>query len=261
MVTELIDYKAHEYADAFPFFDENIDDLAADIKTNGLLHPIVLHEDKILDGRHRYAACKRAGVEPRTRSWDGECGDPLSFVISQNVKRYHWNESQRAMVAARIENMQRGRPGKDADLRVNREQASALMGVGTRNTCSAAKVQRKGTPKLQKAIDDGKATVWAAKDLCDAPPEVQDRAVDEGTVSKEAKRIRGERRRAEKETEMGATTETVANAGNGKYRKHIPSAGMAIAYKAVKLLEEIRDNDTQRKQAMNYVAKWLKDHK
>ena len=37
-----------------------------DIVRNDLIHPIVLFEGKILDGRHRYHACLEAGVVPLT---------------------------------------------------------------------------------------------------------------------------------------------------------------------------------------------------
>ena len=45
--------------------DDELDELAADIKARGLLQPIVLDaEGRVLDGRNRLAACKKAGVKP-----------------------------------------------------------------------------------------------------------------------------------------------------------------------------------------------------
>ena len=40
------------------------DDLVGDIRKNGLLTSITLHEEKILDGRNRYRACQAAGIQP-----------------------------------------------------------------------------------------------------------------------------------------------------------------------------------------------------
>jgi ParB-like chromosome segregation protein Spo0J len=56
----------HPLANLFPPLEEKeLDELTADIRANGLRENIVLHEGKILDGRNRYYACLRAGVEPR----------------------------------------------------------------------------------------------------------------------------------------------------------------------------------------------------
>jgi hypothetical protein len=42
----------------------DLDDLVSDVHEYGLREPIVVFEDKILDGRNRYRACVAAGVEP-----------------------------------------------------------------------------------------------------------------------------------------------------------------------------------------------------
>jgi ParB-like chromosome segregation protein Spo0J len=73
---------------------------ADDIKKRGLQEPIVLHEHQILDGRNRYKACKQLGLTPQTKPYTGN--DPLGYVLSANFHRRHLNESQRAMVAARV---------------------------------------------------------------------------------------------------------------------------------------------------------------
>jgi hypothetical protein len=79
------------------------DDYAAlrdDIAMNGLLQPIVLHDGKILDGRHRYRACLELGVEPRTSVYDGDA--PLAYVVSANIARRHLTADQRAVLAVRL---------------------------------------------------------------------------------------------------------------------------------------------------------------
>src|SRR5215813_3069912 len=89
----------HPLAEIFPpMSDEEIKSLIDDIKTNGLREPIILFEDKVLDGRNRHRACAELGIEPQTRKLDGK-GDPLDYVISKNLHRRHLSESQRGVVA------------------------------------------------------------------------------------------------------------------------------------------------------------------
>lgn len=55
-------------------------------------HPIVLYEDKILDGRHRYEACVAAGITPTFVEWDGAAFDwnPYKFVRVEHEARRNW---------------------------------------------------------------------------------------------------------------------------------------------------------------------------
>ena len=96
-----MDYEYHDLCLLFPPADEmTIDQMAYDIQTNGLSEPVVLYQGKILDGRNRYLACKKAGLKPRTVEYTGK--DPLSFVISKNLHRRHLTNAQKAMMASRI---------------------------------------------------------------------------------------------------------------------------------------------------------------
>lgn len=98
----------HPISNIFPLMAENeLPSLADDIAKNGLIEPIVTHEDMILDGRNRYLACQKVNVELDYVPLDKD-RDPLDFVISVNLKHRYLNESQRAMVAAKLANMPQG---------------------------------------------------------------------------------------------------------------------------------------------------------
>jgi hypothetical protein len=87
----------HPAAAVFPRMTaRELQELADDIKANGLHHPIVRDKDGInLDGRNRLAACQMAGVAPRFETYAGN--DPVGFIISVNLKRRHLNASADAV--------------------------------------------------------------------------------------------------------------------------------------------------------------------
>ncbi len=84
----------------FPLMtEEELDELAADIKENGLLNPIVKDSDGMLiDGRNRLEACKRADILPTFEILNGT--DPVAYILAQNVKRRQLNKGQQAMAVA-----------------------------------------------------------------------------------------------------------------------------------------------------------------
>lgn len=91
----------HPAANLFPMMREDeLSDLASDIARHGLLHAIMLHEGKIIDGRNRFLACARVGVEPRFVDWVERDQLPTEWVLSENLHRRHLDESQRAAIGA-----------------------------------------------------------------------------------------------------------------------------------------------------------------
>lgn len=98
----LFDLKVHPAAEVFPMLgDDELRDLAEDIKANGLIHPIVLDKDGVLiDGRNRLAACNLAGVEPEFETLNGH--DPVAFILSSNIQRRQMSKGQQAAAAVLV---------------------------------------------------------------------------------------------------------------------------------------------------------------
>lgn len=94
----MTDLQIHPVADLFPMLpDDELAELAADIKERGQLQPIILDaEGRILDGRNRYAACAMAGVEPRFEAYSGD--DPNGYALAVNVARRSLRPSQKYMI-------------------------------------------------------------------------------------------------------------------------------------------------------------------
>jgi ParB/Sulfiredoxin domain len=94
--------EVHPLAALFPMMrDDELDDLADDIKANGLLHPVLIDDQGVLiDGRNRLNACDRAKVEPRYERTNGH--DVAALIVSANISRRNLNNGQRATLLAMI---------------------------------------------------------------------------------------------------------------------------------------------------------------
>lgn len=224
---------AHPLAEIFPMLDTAASaDLAADIAAHGLREPVVLHEGAVLDGRNRLAALvsilerggEVAGEPIEAADLDGSArspflvpfagDDPLAFVLSRNLHRRHLNESQRALVAARIAAVRRGESGGPrANLRARDEAAEALR-VSPRSVTAAGVALAHGAPELVAAVERGDVPVSAADTLARLDVDDQVRLIretaDPRALSRVARELRAERqlekrnRREARETALGA---------------------------------------------------------
>jgi hypothetical protein len=152
--------KAHPFADMFPMMpEEELAELAEDIKGHGLIHPIILDaEGQLIDGRNRLAACKLAKVEPRFEKLDGR--DPVAYIFSANIGRRHLTKSMQAMLTARMfPESEKGGRGKKTEARNLAEtakfsyrrlnEARAVL----RHSPDLADAVIKGTISLDQALE------------------------------------------------------------------------------------------------------------
>ena len=114
--------KTHWVADLYPLNMDDVAALADDIKANGQIAPIkALKDGRIIDGRNRWLACERVGVEPLVDviNPDGaEVSDEMLFSLatSCNSMRRDMTTSLRACLAAEAwkKLFPKGAPGKGA---------------------------------------------------------------------------------------------------------------------------------------------------
>lgn len=93
---------AHAISGLFPMMKpDEFKALKEDIAKNGVKHPVVLHEGRIIDGRNRYQACCDLGIDAPTEEWDG-VGSLVSYVWSVNGPRRHLSKSELATVATEM---------------------------------------------------------------------------------------------------------------------------------------------------------------
>lgn len=230
--------QAHPVADLFPVMsDTEYADLVADIRKHGLREPIWVHRDgRIIDGRNRYRACAEAGVDAAQRTYEGDDDGLVSFVVSLNLKRRHLNESQRASVGARLENMTHGgtrAPEQDANLHlaldlpqetyvpeVRRTDAAEMLNVSSRSIASARKVHERGVPELVEKLDRGEIAVSTAAVIAEASADVQRKAIaehDKKAVVEAAKEIKRAKQLVARTVEPEPVVEPIATL-DGTYR-------------------------------------------
>lgn len=197
-----IPFKAHPLADLFPMM--SADEMAAlieDVRERGVQRPIVLLDGMVLDGRNRYMAAREAGVGYRAVEFTGE--DPIAFVISENLRRRHLTDSQRAMVAARLAKLPQGRKAADLPVSATQAEAAAAMHVGERTVRAAKAVVDQGAPALVAAVDAGEVSVNAAAEVAKLPQAEQVEIVAKGPeavkeAASEARRTKTTEPKAEK---------------------------------------------------------------
>jgi len=173
------DLELHPLAELFPkMTDEEFNDLVMSIEENGLREPIWLSRDgRVLDGRHRYLACCELGIEPETRTFDGD--DELQFVLDLNLNRRHLTTSQRALIAADMANMEHGtnRFSVEGQNCPSIEEASEALNVSPRSVKNAKRVLREADEDTIDAIKRGEETVGGAiKKLKPLPVQRENRA-------------------------------------------------------------------------------------
>lgn len=211
----------HPLAEVFPLVEgDEFQRLVTDIKVNGLRQPIVQLDGMILDGRNRYRACLAAGRPPRYANMPRGT-DPLAYVMSANLHRRHLNESQRAMVAARLANMPFGGNQHIVEtdtgsaplptLIVTQSEAATMLDVSSRSLRSAKVVQDKGVASLVGQVERGTVAVAIAEKIARLPVERQEEisALAPDRMVHEIKRTRRETREVELSDKTRAAAESL----------------------------------------------------
>jgi N6-adenosine-specific RNA methylase IME4 len=225
----------HPLAELFPLIEgDEFLAMAEDIREHGVRDRIELLDGAILDGRNRYNVLlhlaetgevlgpgwgHRAGepLEPEHLEPDNAWfhkfnrnvdGDPLPWVLSKNLKRRHLDESQRAMVAAKLKTMNVGRPpSRDFEPApdhippiggISAQAAAAMLNVGTRSVERAAAVLKDGAPDLRHAVEQGHVAVSTAEAIATLPQDEQASIIARGEkeILAAAKGIRARQRQA-----------------------------------------------------------------
>ena len=226
--------KFHPVANVFPLLQgAEFQALVDDIQRHGLREPILCDsEGRILDGRNRYRACLEGGIEPRFVQWHG--GGPLpELALSLNMRRRHLDESQRAMVAARLAKWLvpfREGNGASANLRTGqntRSAAAAMVNVSPRLVDHACRVLNNGGNELIAAVESGGLAVSVASHLAGLTKPEQAEAVAGGA---QAAAVRARELRARKAQSAAPATSSGSFGVLGATAPEVPTSDVAFLW-------------------------------
>ena len=98
------EWEYHEICLWSPFIEDTVNKVAKRMKLSGFdrNQSVVLYEGKILDGRHRYLAAIKAGIDPIFSEFQGTREEAIEYVTMKQVERGHWsNEAKEYYYAKR----------------------------------------------------------------------------------------------------------------------------------------------------------------
>lgn len=171
-----------------PMSADEFETLVEDMKANGFnpLFPIAVHNGEIWDGRHRYAAAEKAGVEPITVEVPDHYHDsPAMFIAAANNRRNLTPAQRAAWAADMLPDIQReakkrqegGVPAKIPEGRRERESAEIAgkqMKVSGTYVKVAAKAKEEA-PAVFEQMKAGEISVAGAKKAMLPPPPAKKR--------------------------------------------------------------------------------------
>lgn len=171
----------HQVSEIFPLMESHeFDRLCRDVAENGLRESIKVFQGEIIDGRNRYLACEKLGIEPHFEEWHGR-GSLIGYVVSLNLHRRHLTDSQRAMVAAKVTEFRRGpKPKTSVVVKFDQKEIAQAFNTSARNMQRAGFVLKNGITEVVEAVEAGDITVRAACDIVTLPKTTQKRIISKG---------------------------------------------------------------------------------
>ena len=181
-------YEQHPLSASFPpMSEEEVQNLRASIEDIGVQNAIVIFEDKVIDGWHRYSVATELGMPCPNVQLPVDI-DPRDFVLSQNKSRRHLNKGQLAMAYTKVYQWySSGKPtSKDAlgaPLKT-KEELAKLSGTSERTIAQAKTVLTQGNKSVVDAVEQGKISVKRGAEISKLDKDKQDKAITEAPEPK-----------------------------------------------------------------------------
>lgn len=173
-----MNYERHQISASWP--DMNEEDFLAlkdSIEVSGLREPIVLFEEMILDGWHRYKACIEIGFPIEFQEFSDT--DPVQYVLDKHTRR-PLSLTQRMTAIALMHSWRpRGKPSKSAPgADLTSAQLAKAAGGSVRTAEQVKEAITKGSIALVDGMKSGKTSAKKAAAVAKLPKDQQAEAID-----------------------------------------------------------------------------------
>ena len=211
--------------------------LDEDVERGGIIDPPDVLDGQVVDGRHREAARKRAGMPSRYNFLPEET-NIVRHLLSKNGLRGHYDENQRAVYGYRLYIQQFIEAGIDpeassANLRnfISQDEITEQMAVSPRTMSSVSAVlssRRTSCVSLKDAVVTNWIKASDAERILAEPEETQERAVamalagESTTVKRAVERIKQENLQVELPGAAPAPSPGVGGATVTLHRATVP---------------------------------------
>ena len=138
----------------------------ASLLRNGQLEPILVFENRIIDGRHRFSACNELGIKPVFKQFIGTYEAAKSMAFAVNINRRQLTMGQKALVAAKLtmpslgEDKNGSRAGIPAAL--TQVEAASLFGISRDTVQRGCTLLREADPALIEEVRSASCGLHAA---------------------------------------------------------------------------------------------------
>lgn len=238
----------------------DIEGLAASIAEIGQIQPIVINKDRrLIAGGRRLAAMRHLGRETIAATvFDLDDLDALKVERDENDQRKEPTISEKVAIAEAVAERLQGRnkrPEKSGNISGLSEQgdtrdlAAAKAGLGSGKTLEAAQsVIATGVPELVQAMDDGKVSIHAAKQIATLPQSEQTAVdyADEKQVKYASNKARQRSVRAKQKTDVSTSRAESAAPVADESRLYEPDSSLSalvLSHRAKMAIAQISKND------------------
>lgn len=151
-----------------PLTEEEYNNLEQSVLVEGIRDPLIVWDRVLIDGHHRYLLAQKYNLEFTVKELVFENKNAvIEWIIKNQLGRRNLNESQRALLGARLVKTTHGGDRKSKNQEANSpldlNQTAEIVNVSARSIKSAKKVLINADTETIKAIEKGELSLHAAE--------------------------------------------------------------------------------------------------